>query len=73
MVLTLSEAAFTSCSAVWPVLTTGSLSALLALFSELMVIVEYHWSQYCHLIEMTNSNWCYVVLFLCYILDVFFA
>ncbi len=40
MALTLSEAAFTLCSSVWPVLTIASLSALLALFSALMVLVE---------------------------------
>jgi hypothetical protein len=40
MALTLSEAAFTSCSAVWPVLTTASLSASLAPFSALMGLVE---------------------------------
>jgi hypothetical protein len=36
----LFEAAFTLCSAVWPVLTTASLSALLAPFLALMVLVE---------------------------------
>ncbi len=40
MALTLSEAAFTLCLAVWPVLMTASLSALLALFSVLMDLVE---------------------------------
>ncbi len=40
MALTLSEADFTSCSAVWPVLTTASLSALLAPFSALMILVK---------------------------------
>ncbi len=40
MALTLFEAAFTLCSAVWPVLMTASLSALLAPFSVLMVLVE---------------------------------
>ncbi len=40
MELTLSEAAFTSCSAVWPVLRTAILSASSALFSALMVLVE---------------------------------
>jgi hypothetical protein len=40
MALTLSEATFTSCSAVWPVLTTASLSALSAPVSALMVLVD---------------------------------
>jgi hypothetical protein len=40
MALTLSETAFTLCSAVWPVLTTASLSASLSPFSALIVLVE---------------------------------
>ncbi len=40
MALTLSEAVFILCSAVWPVLTTASLSVSLALFSALMDLVE---------------------------------
>jgi hypothetical protein len=40
MALTLSEAAFKLCSAVWPALMTASLSVLLALFSALMDLVE---------------------------------
>jgi hypothetical protein len=40
MALKLSDASFLTCSAAWPVLTTASLSVLLALFSALMVLVE---------------------------------
>ena len=40
MALTLSETAFTLCSAMWPVLTAASLCALLAPFSALMGLVE---------------------------------
>jgi hypothetical protein len=40
MALTLSEAAFMLCSAVWPVMMAASLSALLAPFSALMGLVE---------------------------------
>jgi hypothetical protein len=40
MALTLSEAAFTLCSAVWPVLMTATLSVSSALFSTLMDLVE---------------------------------
>jgi hypothetical protein len=40
MALELSDASFTMCSAVWPVLTTALLSASLAPFSALMNLVE---------------------------------
>ncbi len=40
MVLKLSDASFPMCSATWPVLTMAPLSALPALFSALMILVE---------------------------------
>ncbi len=36
----LSDASFPTCSVAWPVLMTAPLSALVALFSALMVLVE---------------------------------
>jgi hypothetical protein len=40
MALKLSDTSFTTCSAVWPVLTMASLSASLAPLSALTVLVE---------------------------------